>query len=246
MLRQLGTTDVGNGGGTGDEKTSVGGSLSNPGPRSSPKSMGGGSSGCLSGINRVVLILAVTIGSTCGVIFYSLYLISPLGTVGVGSPMVRGQVMGGAGAIARMGGAMELNPLSESSSGKLFKMKRKREYKGSRVFSGGKALGEGEGVLGLLGKKCSMWAVVTTIFPPTQTIRDLGNLTDWCVVVAGDKKTPKVYDVGEGLLGHVVYLSPSRQEQMPYLVKEHLEWNHFGRKNLGFVYAIHHGAQVEI
>jgi len=34
------------------------------------------------------------------------------------------------------------------------------------------------------------------------------------------------------------------QERLPYSIIRHLPWNHFGRKNLGYLFAIHHGAKV--
>ena len=33
------------------------------------------------------------------------------------------------------------------------------------------------------------------------------------------------------------------QEALPYKIIPLLKWNHFGRKNIGFLYAIHHGAE---
>ncbi|CAN0466502.1 unnamed protein product, partial [Laminaria digitata] len=50
---------------------------------------------------------------------------------------------------------------------------------------------------------------------------------------------PKEYDV-EG----VTYLTPSDQEELPYRIIDLLPWNHFGRKNVGYLYAVHHGAKV--
>lgn len=37
---------------------------------------------------------------------------------------------------------------------------------------------------------------------------------------------------------------PSIQERLPYEIVRHVPWNHFGRKNLGFMFAIHHGGKV--
>ncbi|KAL3902194.1 MAG: hypothetical protein SGPRY_012181, partial [Prymnesium sp.] len=68
-------------------------------------------------------------------------------------------------------------------------------------------------------------------------------LADWCLVIVGDKKGPPAskYNLGN----RTVYLSPADQEAMVEFQTGHLlQWNHFGRKNLGFLYAIHHGAQT--
>lgn len=42
----------------------------------------------------------------------------------------------------------------------------------------------------------------------------------------------------------VTYLTPADQEQLPYRIVSLLPWNHFGRKNVGYLYAVHHGAKV--
>ncbi|CAN0462094.1 unnamed protein product, partial [Laminaria digitata] len=34
---------------------------------------------------------------------------------------------------------------------------------------------------------CERWAVVTSIFDPTETVRQLAAASNWCVVVVGDK-----------------------------------------------------------
>lgn len=50
---------------------------------------------------------------------------------------------------------------------------------------------------------------------------------------------PAKYDV-EG----VTYLTPADQEALPYRIIKLLPWKHFGRKNVGYLYAVHHGAKV--
>jgi len=62
--------------------------------------------------------------------------------------------------------------------------------------------------------------------------------TSWCCVIVGDKKSPS-YEEAKGC--H--YLSAADQEKLPYETLKLLPWNHFGRKNAGFLYAIHHGAK---
>lgn len=42
----------------------------------------------------------------------------------------------------------------------------------------------------------------------------------------------------------VIYLTPEDQEKLPYRIVSLLPWNHFGRKNIGYLYAVHHGATV--
>ncbi|CAN0583099.1 unnamed protein product, partial [Laminaria digitata] len=73
---------------------------------------------------------------------------------------------------------------SSATGGKVFKMKKVRAYKGKRLdFSQRREHyprpEESE--------MCERWAVVTSIFDPTETVRQLAAASDWCVVVVGDK-----------------------------------------------------------
>lgn len=90
-------------------------------------------------------------------------------------------------------------------------------------------------------KLCERWIVVTSIFEPSPATRVLGEMTrqGWCLVVVADTNGPATYDV-EG----VVYLTVERQRDLRFHSIEHLPWRHFGRKNVGFLYAIAHGARV--
>ena len=175
------------------------------------------------------------------------------------------------------GGSWGSNGISESSSGALFRAVKVRSYQGPRRFAGWRPRPDAK--KGAPSKECRQWAVVTSIFPPTQTVRQLAALPSWCVVVAGDKKGPVEYNLsgvlyltpamqaawtsslrlgsppcGAGLASHPrstarpAHRCPARllsawQEALPFESKAELRWNHFGRKNLGFLYAIQHGAR---
>ncbi|CAE7761414.1 STL1, partial [Symbiodinium necroappetens] len=91
-------------------------------------------------------------------------------------------------------------------------------------------------------KTCDRWIVVTSIFQPSPATRKLGELTKqgWCYVVVADKNGPKDYDDVEG----VTYLTVERQRALHFHIMDHLPWRHFGRKNVGFLYAIAHGAKI--
>jgi len=91
-------------------------------------------------------------------------------------------------------------------------------------------------------KRCDRWIVVTSIFQPSPATRKLGEMTrqGWCYVVVADKNGPKEYDDVEG----VVYLTVERQRSLHFQIMDHLPWKHFGRKNVGFLYAIAHGAKI--
>jgi hypothetical protein len=71
---------------------------------------------------------------------------------------------------------------------------------------------------------------------------DLANGRDgWCLVVVGDEKTPE-YNLPPAT---AVFLDVDRQKAMLEDFGEFMEllpWRHFGRKNVGFLYAIQMGA----
>lgn len=91
-------------------------------------------------------------------------------------------------------------------------------------------------------KTCDRWIVVTSIFQPSPATRKLGEMTrqGWCYVVVADVNGPSEYDDVEG----VVYLTVERQRALHFQILDHTPWRHFGRKNIGFLYAIAHGAKV--
>lgn len=61
-------------------------------------------------------------------------------------------------------------------------------------------------------------------------------------MVVGDLKAPKAYKGFEGKC--LVYLTPAMQESLPYRSLKYVKWNHFSRKNIGYIFAMHHGASV--
>jgi hypothetical protein len=84
------------------------------------------------------------------------------------------------------------------------------------------------------------WIVVTTINKPTIAIDAFSKLTEkgWAVVVVGDLKTPKDW-TSPG----IVFLSVNEQDVMFGDLSRKIPYNHYCRKNLGYLYAITHGAQ---
>ncbi|CAK9050087.1 unnamed protein product [Durusdinium trenchii] len=90
-------------------------------------------------------------------------------------------------------------------------------------------------------ERCERWIVVTSIFAPSEATRSLGAMTKqgWCFVVVADQNGPQDYDV-EG----VIYLTVERQKALHFHIMDYLPWRHFGRKNVGFLFAIAHGAKV--
>lgn len=90
--------------------------------------------------------------------------------------------------------------------------------------------------------RCDRWIVVTSIFQPSPATRMLGKMTrqGWCFVVVADKNGPAEYDDVEG----VVYLTVEKQKALHFQIVDRIPWRHFGRKNIGYLYAIAHGAKV--
>ncbi len=83
------------------------------------------------------------------------------------------------------------------------------------------------------------WIVVTTINYPTPQLRKLAEIPGWHLVVVGDMKTPEDWH-----LENCEYLSPSRQLELGYELAKALPWNHYARKNIGYLYAIERGAKI--
>eukprot|EP01006_Ploeotia_vitrea_P031135 TRINITY_DN63440_c0_g1_i1.p1 TRINITY_DN63440_c0_g1~~TRINITY_DN63440_c0_g1_i1.p1 ORF type:complete len:384 (+),score=14.84 TRINITY_DN63440_c0_g1_i1:157-1308(+) len=91
------------------------------------------------------------------------------------------------------------------------------------------------------GLNCEKWVVITTINEPTKLIHQSARLPTWCLVVVLDNKTPIPYKVSGK---NVVVLSMADQKKLPYRIMDNIPQNHFGRKNVGFMYAIAHGATM--
>ena len=82
--------------------------------------------------------------------------------------------------------------------------------------------------------------VTTTINKPTEATLRFSRMNDWELVVVGDKKTPheeyKAIDC--------TYLSPEDQEGINKELSDSIGWNCIQRRNMGFVYAYLHGAEM--
>lgn len=100
---------------------------------------------------------------------------------------------------------------------------------------------------------CRLWGVVTTIFAPTKAVRKFASAaasanSETCLLVIGDKaNNSSVYDfaVGENGDTPVAFLDADTQESLakvsPFVA--FLPWNHFGRKNVGYLMALLGGAE---
>lgn len=87
------------------------------------------------------------------------------------------------------------------------------------------------------------WGVMTTIFAPTSAAEAWLRYENVCLVVVGDEKTPgDLWREIEATRPNAVYLSPGDQIALGYRILEWLPWNHFARKNVGYLYAFQQGA----
>lgn len=74
--------------------------------------------------------------------------------------------------------------------------------------------------------------VTTTINPVTEAIERFEMLTDWHLVVIGDKKTPKDYYLKRG-----TYVTPQMQEKYDKEFSDAIGWNCIQRRSFGLLWA---------
>lgn len=80
--------------------------------------------------------------------------------------------------------------------------------------------------------------VITSIYSPTQSVKDFSRLENWQCLVIGDRKTPNDWAHPPAR-----YYSLEAQLQLPFKLSKLLPTNHYARKNLGYLLASSHGAQ---
>jgi hypothetical protein len=81
--------------------------------------------------------------------------------------------------------------------------------------------------------------IITSIFPPTEAVKKFAEVPGWKVVVVGDKKSPEDWSHP-----NVSFLSAENQLEFGFEVTQHLPWNHYCRKIVGYLYAIKNGADI--
>lgn len=123
-------------------------------------------------------------------------------------------------------------------TGKLFKGAKERDYTGPRLLR--ELQPSANHNYSSESKVAKQWAVCTTIFKPSDAILGIIAFTEWSVVIVGDKGGAPFLTSAP----NAVFLNVAAQQQMADSHAEFLKllpWKHFGRKNLGFFYAITHG-----
>lgn len=97
-------------------------------------------------------------------------------------------------------------------------------------------------------RSCHNWSVTTTIFDVSDAVRVQSRLPEsWCMVIVADVKSPTKH--GYGLLDNpnIIYMDVQLQKKLfqeGLSFVEELPWNSFGRKNVGYLYAIASGAKT--
>jgi hypothetical protein len=90
--------------------------------------------------------------------------------------------------------------------------------------------------------------ITTTINNPTEAtlkFAEIADKKDFTFVVIGDTKTPhEMYQHLENKYNNFVYLHPDVQSTLYPELSEIIGWRTIQRRNIGFVYAFHQGAEI--
>lgn len=81
--------------------------------------------------------------------------------------------------------------------------------------------------------------IVTTIHPPSNSLKQFSKLSSWNLISVGDLKTPEDWN-----MSGVKYLAPREQFKLFPKFSDKLKWNRYARKNIGYLYAIKQGAKI--
>ena len=92
---------------------------------------------------------------------------------------------------------------------------------------------------GKTNKMQNKYIITTTINNPTEAIYKFDNMSDWKLIVIGDKKTPSNYNLING-----IYLSPEDQENYDKNLSDAIGWNCIQRRNFGLLKAYELGADI--
>ena len=134
-----------------------------------------------------------------------------------------------------------------SSTGHLFGGERARTFVDPLVYKT-LAASSGKSPVQDTGPTCEKWSVVTTIHPPSAAVLAAAALQTWCTVIVGDTKTPSNYltpalrdNPRVVFIPHDATVDSPRGDAVGDYIRS-VPFKHFARKNIGFLYAIRHGA----
>ncbi|MEP7142925.1 MAG: STELLO glycosyltransferase family protein [Ferruginibacter sp.] len=83
--------------------------------------------------------------------------------------------------------------------------------------------------------------VITSIFHPTEAVHAFSKMSEYNLVVVGDRKTPAGWHCD-----NVTYLSVEKQSEAGTWLNKILPYNHYSRKMMGYLHAIAEGADLII
>ena len=101
--------------------------------------------------------------------------------------------------------------------------------------------------------QCQNWVVVTSIFRISDSIKDIVTTTNLCLVIVADKKSKDttaeeyfqpVYAKFDKRRHFFISVSQQILLHEYFSIMEQISYNHFGRKNIGYLFAIRHNAQL--
>lgn len=81
--------------------------------------------------------------------------------------------------------------------------------------------------------------VITTINEKTKALEEFEAKKEWHVVVVGDKRSK---DIPES--ENLRFLSVEEQADLGYQFADRCPYHHYGRKNIGYIYAVQSGAEI--
>lgn len=136
--------------------------------------------------------------------------------------------------------------IGSATSGNIFQLRKSRGYKGNTTLL---ADLDSQPFPTDDYPRGTKWVVITSIFPPTRLVHTIASLPEWCMVIVGDYKSPIEADYMHAFSDAnpqkcMVYLTVEKQLALDYEILHFLPLNSFGRKNIGYIFAIHHGANV--
>ena len=96
----------------------------------------------------------------------------------------------------------------------------------------------------LLSPYSDKWIIMTAFNPPFPSLINLLNIIeDWkMVVISNNYKIDKKWKE-MNFSNKIIYLSLKEQMKLGYSISKYLSFNSYSRKNIGYLYAIQHGAK---
>lgn len=83
------------------------------------------------------------------------------------------------------------------------------------------------------------YIVITSINDKSKAISEFEKLEGWHIVIVGDKKSRPIKSSH-----NLTFLSVENQQKLGFSIVDKLPFNHYTRKNIGYLYAIREGAEV--